>query len=189
MAKTAKQRQDIALGSWEAAALLGVHFTRPARMRATGKLIGRTLAGVRDEPQSEIAIYSSADCERDYAEYRDRVDESGGKHYRRPRAWLHLREPVLRRLAREEHLVDYADACSVAEAMHELRLVSTAQVCRMLREGKLIGRRPYSERNDQSKSLWIISRRSVEEWKKNIIAREKAGLKPGLRKFVAKKQS
>lgn len=189
MAKKAAVRADIALGSWEAAALLGIHFTRPARMRATGKLIGRTLAGVRDEPQSEIAVYSSADCERDYEEYRERVDESGGKHYRRPRAWLHLREPVLRRLAREKSLVDYSDACSVAEAMQELRLVSTAQVCRMLREGKIVGRRPYSERNNQSKSLWIISRRSVEEWKKGIVAREAAGVKPGRRKFVAKKKA
>jgi len=187
MAKIARKRADIALGSWEAAAVLGIHFTRPARMLSTGKLIGRTLAGVRDEPQSEIAIYSSADCERDFEEYEERVDEAGGKHYRRPRAWLHLREPVLRRLAREKNLIDYADACSVAEAMEELRLVSTAQVCRMLREGKLIGRRPYSERNNQSKSLWIISRRSVEEWKKSIIAREAAGVKPGLRKFVTKK--
>lgn len=187
MGKTAKKQADIALGSWEAAALLGMHFTRPARMRATGKLIGKTLAGVRDEPQSEIAVYSSADCERDYQEYLDRVDAGGGRHYRRPRAWLHLREPVLRRLAREEYLVEYADACSVAEAMEELRLVSTAQVCRMLREGKLVGRRPYSERNGQSKSLWIISRRSVEEWKKGIVARETAGVKPGRRKFVEKK--
>jgi hypothetical protein len=69
--------------------------------------------------------------------------------------------------------------------MQELRLVSTAQVCRMLSEGKLVGRRPYSERNGQSKSLWIVSRRSVEEWKRGIIARERAGTKPGLRKFVA----
>lgn len=187
MGKTAKKRTDIALGSWEAAALLGIHYTRPARMRATGKLIGRTLAGIRDEPQSEVAVYSSADCERDYEEYLERVEESGGKHYRRPRAWLHLREPVLRRLQRAKNLVDYADACSVAEAMEELRLVSTAQICRMLREGKLIGRRPYSERNVQSKSLWIISRRSVEEWKKSIVAREAAGVKPGRRKFVAKR--
>lgn len=187
MAKTAKKRPDIALGSWEAAALMGVHYTRPGRMMATGKLIGRKLAGVRDDPQSEIAVYSSADCERDYEEYQERVAESGGKHYRRPREWLHLREPVLRRLARERNVVEYSDACSVAEAMAELRLVSTAQVCRMLREGKLVGRRPYSERNDQSKSLWIISRRSVEEWRKSIVAREAAGVKPGLRKFVEKK--
>lgn len=187
MGKVKAKARDIALGSWEAAALLGVHFTRPSRMMATGKLIGRTLAGVRDEPQFAIAVYSSADCERDYEEYRERVDQAGGKHYRRPRAWLHLREPVVRRLAREQNLVEYADACSVAEAMHELRLVSTAQVCRMLREGKLVGRRPYSERNNQSKSLWIISRRSVEEWKKNIVAREAAGVKPGLRKFVKNK--
>jgi len=187
MGKTAKKRMDIALGSWEAAALMGVHFTRPARMLSTGKLIGRTLAGVRDEPQSEIAIYSSEDCERDYDEYEGRVAAGNGKHYRRPRAWLHLRPTVLRRLAREPNLVDYADACSVVEAMQELRLVSTAQVCRMLREGKLVGRRPYSERNIQSKSLWIISRRSVDEWKRGIIAREHAGKKPGLRKFVANK--
>lgn len=187
MAKIAKKRADIALGSWEAAALMGVHYTRPGRMLSTGKLIGRTLEGVRDEPQSEIAVYSSADCERDYEEYEARVADSGGRHYRRPRAWLHLRDAVLRRLAKEKHLVDYADACSVAEAMHELRLVSTAQVCRMLREGKLVGRRPYSERNNQSKSLWILSRRSVEEWKRSIVARETAGVKPGLRKFVKKK--
>lgn len=187
MGKIAAEKRDIALGSWEAAALMGVHFTRPGRMLSTGKLIGRTLEGIRDEPQSEIAVYSSADCERDYEEYMERVAESGGKHYRRPRAWLHLRDAILRRLAKQKHLVDYADACSIAEAMRELRLVSTAQVSRMLRDGKIAGRRPYSERNGQSKSLWIISRRSVEEWKRSIVAREAAGVKPGLRKFVKNK--
>jgi hypothetical protein len=34
--------------------------------------------------------------------------------------------------------------------------------------------------------LWIISRRSVEERKRRILAAETAGKKPGMRKFVAK---
>lgn len=184
MGKTGKLPRDIALGSWEAAAVMGVQYCRPARMLAAGQLVGRPLAGIVADPHSRVAVYSSDDCERDLREYLERLDPKTGRHYRRPRQWLHLREPVLRRLAKEQHLVDYADACSVAEAMRELRLVSTAQICRMLEEGKLLGRRPYSARNEQTKSLWIVSRRSVEEWKKGIIARERAGVKPGIRKFV-----
>lgn len=185
--KSLLDTRDVALGSYEAAALLGIHYTRPGRMMASGKLLGRQMQGIRTSPGSAVAVYSSRDCERDYREYDDRVVAAGGKHTRRPRAWLHLRPKAQQRIAAVKQHIDYADACSIYEAMTMLNLVSTAQVCKMLREGKIVGRRPWSGRNDQSKSFWIVSRRSVEEWRKGIIAREKAGTKPGRRKFVTAK--
>lgn len=182
--KRSPDTPDVALGSYEAAALMGLHFTRPARMMAAGTLLGRQMAGITASPASQVAVYSRRDCERDYQEYLDRLEEGGGKHYRRPRSWLHLRPQAQRHLAAVEQHIEYSDACSVVEAMRMLNLVSTAQISRMLSEGKIVGRRPWNPRNKQSKSFWIISRRSVEEWRKRIIAREHAGTKPGRRKFV-----
>lgn len=178
-------RSDLALGSYEAAALLGVHFTRPGRMADAGLIISRPLGSTRKDPSHRLAIYSEADCERDFAEYEERVRESGGKHYRRPRAWLHLREQALKRLAKVEERIEYADACSIAEAMEIMNLESTTQITRLLVKGELIGRHPWNPRC-KAATVWIVSRRSVEERRKRIVAAEKAGIKPGIRKFVAK---
>lgn len=178
-------KSDLALGSYEAAALLGVHFTRPAKMADGGLIISRPLGTNRKDPSHRLSIYSEADCERDFAEYEERVREAGGKHYRRPRAWLHLRAQVLKRLAKMTRRIEYADACSIAEAMEIMNLESTTQITRLLVKGELIGRHPWNPRSS-SEAIWIISRRSVEERKKRIIADEKAGRKPGIRKFVKK---
>ena len=127
------------------------------------------------------------DCERDYREYCDRVEAAGGKHYRRPRAWLHLRPEALRRL-KTAVPIEYADACSVREAMEILRCNSTSLVTRMLNSGELIGRKAWNPRyKGKVGDLWIISRRSVEERKKKVVAWEASGKKPGIRKFIAKK--
>lgn len=183
-----KKTIDLALGSYEAAAVMGVHYTRPRIMLATGKVIGRHLEGEIEDPAALFCIYSSRDCERDWREYGDRVEAGGGKHYRRSRAWIHMREPALKRLAKLKHPIEYADACSVWEAMLMLNLTSPAQIGLLLRQGKLVGRSPWSQRNEgaRQKGLWIVSRRSVEERKKRIIADEVAGKKPGLRKWVEK---
>lgn len=179
---------DMALGSYEAAALLGVHYTRPARMAASGLILSRPLAANIKDPSHRAAIYSLRDCERDFAEYEERVAESGGKHYRRPRAWLHLRPQAQRRLAKESRQIEYGDACSIAEAMEIMRLVSTTQLTKLLNSGEIVGRRPWNPRSSGEK-IWIVSRRSCEERRKRIIAEETAGTKTGRRKFVLKKDA
>jgi hypothetical protein len=176
---------DLALGSYEAAAILGVHFTRPRLMAGAGKLITRQLGAGIASPAHIIQIYSLADCEQDYRDYEDRVREHGGRHYRRPRAWLHLRPAALKRLAKAVP-VEFSDACSVSDAAQILNLSSTSLITRLIRNGQIVGRKAWNPRYTAGEQ-WIISRRSVEERKRDIIARETAGVKTGVRKFVAKK--
>lgn len=178
--------KDLALGSYEAASVLGVHWTRARLMAEAGKIISRPLASSVTDPSHKLAIYSLEDCERDYREYEDRVAASGGKHYRRPRAWLHLRPVVLKKLAALKHPIEYADAIGMQEAMEILRITSTSQLPRIIADGGIVGRKLWNPRNAGG-VLWIISRRSVEQRKAKIVAAEKAGKKTGLRKFVAKK--
>lgn len=181
--------EDVAIGSFEAAALLGVHWTRPRRMAEKGWIEARQLKAGRGD--RAYSVYSLASCEKDLREYEDRVAAHGGYHERRPRAWLHLRPAMQKRLAKGPQIA-FSDACSVADAMAIMRLVSTAQITLLVRKGEIVARKAYNPRQavagvGAGSGLWIISRRSCEERQRRIVAAEAAGKKPGIRKWVKKK--
>jgi len=181
--------KDFALGSYEAAAIMGVHFTRPRLMAKAGKLVSRPLASGVKSPKSMIHIYSRLDCDQEFKEYEQRVALNGGTASQRPRAWLHLR-PKAQKLLANVVQIEYADACSVQEASDTLRLAGTSQITRLIRSGDLVGRKAWNPRHSGSQGeAWIISRRSVEERKNKIVAAETVGKKRGIRKFVAKRKT
>lgn len=177
---------DVAIGSFEAAALLGVHWTRPRRMAEKGWIEARQLKASRGD--RVYSVYSLESCEKDLREYEDRVAAHGGYHDRRPRAWLHLRPAMQKRLAKGPQIA-FGDACSVADAQAIMRLVSTAQITLLIRKGEIVARKAYNPRQGAGgvgSGLWIISRRSCEERQRRIVAAEAAGKKTGIRKFVKK---
>lgn len=163
MAKTAKLRGGHirqAVGSFEAAALMGVHFSIPQKLAARGRLSAHAPADSAwsDAPTRSYAIYDGAECDRDYHEYEAKIASRGGKSDRRPRGWVHLRPDVLRHLKAVETPIAFDDAISTAEAAKILG-VHVTFVPRMVSGGKIVGRRPWNPRSKTSK-IWIISRRS-----------------------------
>lgn len=163
MAKTAKLRGGHvrqAVGSYEAAALMGVHFSIPQKLVAKGRISAHmpSLSAWSADPSRAYAIYDGGECDRDRAEYDAKIAARGGKSDRRPRGWLHLRPEVLRRLKAVKTPIAFDDAISTAEAAKILGVHATF-VPRMISSGKIVGRRPWNPRSKASK-VWIISRKS-----------------------------
>lgn len=177
------KKKDLAIGSYEAAGLLGVREQTPGKMAQRGELTVKMMASARQKIGLGNVAYSSAECERNFAQYVE--TRRDGKYRGLPRKYLHRRPETIKMLKEEEIQIEFSDACSAAEAMQIMRLKSTSQVTRLLRSGEIIGRRPQNKRAGGEK-IWIISRQSCEERKKRIIAEEKSGTKPGRRKFVPK---
>lgn len=162
---------DLALGSYEAAGVLGVHFTKPAQMQAKGMIEGRECPEVysRGSPR-RFLIYSLASCEENWREYERR---SGG----RPRTWLDERPKAMKRLATAKPAIPYPDAIGVGEAA-EILGVHPTLVYRLARDQKIVSRVPWNPRHNATRVL-IISRRSCEQNRRETLAREAAGTKPG----------
>lgn len=162
---------DLALGSYEAAGVLGCHFTKPAQMQAKGMIEGRECPEIYSKGSDRrILIYSLASCEENWREYERR---GGG----RPRTWLDDRPPALKRLASARPAILYADAVGVGEAA-EILGVHPTLVYRMARDGKIVARQPWNPRRSGPRFL-IVSRRSCEQNRRETAAREAAGKKPG----------
>lgn len=171
-------KQDLALGSCEAAALMGVHFTRPGRMFAAGTLTGRVLqTAAAAQAAREFVIYSSRACQENFEEYEEAQAGKAGRTYR-PRAWLDDRPPMLKRLAAMKPAVAYDDAVGVVEAAKILG-VHVSLVPRLVSQGKLIGRAPWNPRHRGGSRGIIISRKSCEANRREVAAAEKAGKKRG----------
>lgn len=168
-------RADQAIGSWEAAALMGIHWTQPCVMVRKGLLTARTLSTSEDESRSFL-IYSSRQCSRDYEEYEERQ----ANVRRRPRANLHMRPAGLRHLAKLEHPIAFDDAIGVVEAARILGVHWTFPP-RMAKAGKIVGRLLHNGRADKSSAdrLWIFSRRSCEANAAETKKLERAGEKIG----------
>lgn len=165
---------DLALGSCEAAALMGVHFTKPAKMQEAGQIEGRECQEIYSKGSSRrFVIYSAASCEENYREYGRR---QGG----RPRTCLGDRPAALKRLAVAKPAVLYDDAIGVGEAA-ELMSVHPTLIYRMAREGAIVARRPWNPRKRAPRVL-IISKRSCEKNHRETLAREAAGTKPGIKR-------
>jgi len=163
---------NLAIGSYEAAALMGVHFTRPGRMYESGLIDGRVLSGVRvsDTPR-RFVVYSQRSCEENFQEY-DRKEKPG-----RPRDWLHLRPDALRRLAKAKPQVLYDDAIGIADAAKMLGVHYT-MVYKLIESGKIVARSPWNPRRGGSR-VFIVSRKSCEANRKLVAAQEMAGKKRG----------
>jgi hypothetical protein len=163
MAKT----EDLALGSYEAAALMGVHFTRPRRMFDDGTIDGRRLdpVWVASSPRDTL-IYSSAACEKNYADY----EEAQAKRNRgcRPRAWLSERPKAQRLLRSLTVRISYDDAIGTAEAAKILGVHHTL-IRKLVVDGKLVARQAWNPRHSVGR-FYIISRKSCEQNRKDYAA-------------------
>jgi hypothetical protein len=151
---------DLALGSWEAACVLGVHFTQPQRMAAKGLLTTRALLSpLMSNPERSFAIYSLSECNKDFAEY-DAARKSGGTG-KRPRTAADERPAMLKKLAAVEHPIAFGDAVSTGEAGKILGVHWTFPP-RLAQGGKIVGRILTNGRNNRSR-CWIFSRASCEQ--------------------------
>ena len=106
-----------------------------------------------------IAIFDGRECEENYLDYLYKVAERGGMNDRRPRAHLDSRDAVLAHLASVEQPIAFTDACGAGEAA-EILHVHSSFLTRLARQGRLIGRSPWSPRGRSETRNWIFSRRS-----------------------------
>lgn len=172
---------DQAVGAYEAAAIMGVHFTTPRKMVVKGLLTSHESGSVHSaDPGRVTAIYDGREAQRDYEDYEAKVAARGGRSDRRPRGWLHLRPAVERQLRAVKTPIAFDDAITLSDAA-ELMGVNWTLVARMLREGKLVGRVAWTGRGGDNK-LWIVSRKSVRDNIRAVLAAEAAGTKPGLKR-------
>lgn len=148
---------NAALGPYEAACLLGVHWTRVAKMGATGILKIRTLKS--STGSSRIRVYSFLDVDENWTDYQYQLRE--GQLRRRERVNSDLRPGMLKEIAAIKNHIDFYDAISVYEAA-EIMGVWHSFPPRMVASGVIVGRKLISHREGPSKSM-IYSRKSCEE--------------------------
>lgn len=144
-----------ALGAFEAAAVMGVHFATPAKMAQKGMIACRAVPlsgdGIKVAP-----IFDGRSCEEDYLDYEAKLAEGGtGK---RPRGHLDLRPEALKRLRAVETPIAFADAITSSEAA-EILSVHTSFIARMIARGDIVGRRLWSPRG-AAERIYIVSRQS-----------------------------
>lgn len=178
----ARQWYDQAVGAYEAAAIMGVHFTIPRKLVIKGLLTSHQSGSAHSaDPSRVTAIYDGREAQRDYEEYEEKVAARGGRSDRRPRGWLHTRPDVEKRLRAVKTPIAFDDAITLSDAA-ELMGVHWTLVARMLREGKLVGRVAWTRRGSGGSKLWIVSRKSVRDNIRAVKAAEAAGTKPGLKR-------
>lgn|GEM_PF-2405015 len=165
MARTVARQRDIvnmALGATEAAAVMGVHWSVPPRMADRGWIAARTLETTEGQ-ERRVQVYDGLECQTNWEEYDRKVVERGGMNDRRPRAWVHTRDPILTVLARvpQELRIPFDDAISAYEASEILR-VHPSFVPRLAKAGHIVGRELAGR--DRTKRphrpSWIFSRAS-----------------------------
>lgn len=177
MTKKRITMQDLALGSYEAACIIGAHWTQPGRLAKAGRLVYRPLeSGWGIEGRNEFFLYSLADCDENYRDYIAAMEAGGVRGRPRGQEYMELREPMLARLAAVEPIL-YDDAIGTAEAARILGVHITL-IGRMIRSGKIRGRIAINDRKGRS-SVYIVSRRSCEENRAVVMASEAAGTKTG----------
>ena len=169
-----------AVGSAEAAAILGVHWTMPRRMVEKGLLTAHFLQEslYSDDPTRTFAIYDGGECEGNYQDYDERYRAAGGKTDRRPRSWLHTRPDVLQHLKAVKTPIAFDDAIGMAEAS-KILCVHQTLIPRLIASGKVVGRKPWNPRGKTGSKVFIISRKSCQANLKEMRALEAAGKKPG----------
>lgn len=151
---------DQAIGSWEAAAVAGVHWTQPAVMAKKGLITSRAIKSPTATGTDRVfSLYSLAQIDADYHDYED---VQATRTRRRPRGYLHLRPAGLKKLLSLPVKIDFDDAVGAGEA-------ATIMGChwtwppRLARAGKIDGRVVHNGRaGTASDRLWIFSRKSCE---------------------------
>lgn len=168
-----------ALGAFEAAAVMGVHYATPAKMAAKGLIACRTVplsGGIKSAP-----IFDGRSCEEDYLDYEDKLAEGGSG--KRPRGYLDLRPEALKRLRAVETPITFADAITTAEAA-EILSVHNSFIARMIAAGDIVGRRLWSPRGGAGERIYIVSRASCVSNAQKVRREQAAGGKVGRpRKF------
>jgi hypothetical protein len=160
-----------AIGSYEAAAVMGMHFTRPKRMAEAGLISSRVLCG---EEGREFSIYSLRECNQNFREYEALIGQSGG----RPRTQVDSRHEFLRTLSDEDRpAILYDDAIGTHEAAEILGVWHTL-VPRLVASGRIVGRRVWSGRAGSAR-LWIYSRKSCEVCVAKMRRLEEKGIRVG----------
>lgn len=146
-----------AIGPYEAACLLGVHWTRVPKMAAAGILSFRTIKSSTGKPR--LRVYSMSDVNANWTDYQHLVRE--GQLPRRRRSREDLRPGMLKELAAIKQHIDFYDAISIYEAA-EIMGVWTSFPARMVAAGEIVGRKLISHREGASRCM-IYSRKSCEE--------------------------
>jgi hypothetical protein len=174
---------DQALGSYEAAALMGMHFGQPQKLVTKGRLTARTVteSAYSDKPTRCVTIYDGAECEANYREHEQEI-ASRERKTGQPRKWLHLRPEAIRSLKAVKTPIVFDDAITLVEAS-KILTVHISLVPRLIAQGKIVGRVPWNPRGQRSPARnWIVSRRSCLADAKATKAKEAAGKKPGMRR-------
>lgn len=145
-----------AVGGFEAAAILGLHFTVPYRLAKEGKLTSHSHE-VNDSGR-QITFFDGEECDENWCDYAVKMAMEGGTG-RRPRTNSQHRKAVLKYLAGVEHKIQLSDAIPSAEAA-KIMGTHISWVTRLCSEGKLAGRRLWSPRSTKQPQ-WMISRKSA----------------------------
>jgi len=169
-----------AVGTYEAAAIMGVHFATPVKMVAKGLLTAQVMdqvysaAGARRQ-----SIFDGQECERDYLDYEDRKADPSDPVGRRPRSYLDLRPAVLKALRAVQTPIPFGDAIGVAEAAKILS-VHPSFIGRMVAKGDIVGRMAWGQRRASTVGRqFILSRRSCLANVAKVRALQSAGGKVG----------
>jgi hypothetical protein len=150
-------QENQALGPYEASCILGVHYTRVAKMAAKGEISARMIRASRGTKR--IRVYSFASCQQNWQAYLDGLQLGGRVGQKRTKAAE--RVDMLRVLGNVDPQIDFYDAISIYEAA-EILGVWHSFVARLAESEKIVGRKLINKRQDQARS-WIISRRSCEQ--------------------------
>lgn len=162
-----------AIGAFEAACVMGLHWARPKKMADAGLMDCRIIGGAGTRA---FAVYGLRQAEQNWREYEELVRT--GEFEGRPRAYDHMRPAVLRVLGEKGRpQIAFEDAIDVEEAARILRLFPT-RVPRLIADGRLVARKLWSDRAS-SPRLWIVSRHSAEKLCREIDKAEAAGKKRG----------
>lgn len=179
--------QNEAIGTYEAAALMGVSFTRPKKMASSGLISIREIVSGSD---LTFSVYSARECDQNFLDYeenyasRRKSGDAGG----RPRTRVHERQFALERLGDPQRpRIAFEDAIGTAEVADILGVFPT-RVPRLAREGKLVGRIMWSERGGKSR-LWIFSKVSTESLAAAVRKLEASGEKLGRPRNAASKKT
>lgn len=168
---------DLALGSFEAACVLGVHWTTPARMAEKGLLTTRTLRSpLENDTDREFVVYSLHECMRDFAEYEEKLRSRGGKSDRRPRGFVDERATMLKYLATVEPIL-FGDAISTGDA-GEVLCTHWTFCARLAGQKRIKGRVLRNSRHQKSR-VWVFSRASCEANAATAMRQQTAGTKKG----------
>lgn len=176
-------KTDEAVGAFEAAGVMAVHWTKAKRMADAGIISSRSVAGVDGR---EFSVYSLRECKENYEEYLE-SRKAGGKRGR-PRTGEDSRDGALKALAQKERpQIEFGDAIGCQEAA-EILGVWVTLIPRLARDGKILGRVLWSTRGASSR-LWIFSRASCEKRAAQSRRLEESGKKVGRPRVAAQKNS